>query len=59
MNQYRCNVKEKKVQVLELIPMDFFNKVEEIAMTNILVLYNTNLVPLAICVQPLLANLEQ
>jgi hypothetical protein len=39
--------------------MDFFNKVEEIAMTNILVLYNTNLVPLAICVQPLLANLEQ
>jgi hypothetical protein len=52
-------VKEKKVWVLELIPMDLLNKVEEIAMISPSVLYNTNLVPLAICVSPLLANLEQ
>lgn len=40
------------VQVLELVPMDLFDKVEKIAMTSLLVLYNTNPVPLAICVLP-------
>jgi hypothetical protein len=35
-------MQEKKVRVLELIPMDLLNKVEEIAMTSLLVLYNTN-----------------
>jgi hypothetical protein len=38
--------------------MDFIDKVKEIAMTNLLVLHNTNLVPLAICASPLLANVE-
>jgi hypothetical protein len=31
-------VQEKKVWVLELIPMDLLDKVEEIAMTSVLVL---------------------
>jgi hypothetical protein len=39
--------------------MDLLNKVEEIAMTSLLVMYNINLMPLAICVPPLLANIEQ
>ncbi len=39
--------------------MDFIDKVKEIAMTSLLVLYNTNLVPLAICASPSLANAEQ
>jgi hypothetical protein len=52
-------VKEKKVWVLEFIPMDLFNKVEEIAMISLSILYNTNSLPLAICVLPLLANLKQ
>jgi hypothetical protein len=52
-------VQEKKVKVLELIPMDLFNKAKEIAMTNPLILYNTNLVPLAICVSPPPREIEQ
>jgi hypothetical protein len=39
--------------------MDFIDKVKEIAMISLLVLYNTNLVPLVICVLPSLANAEQ
>lgn len=39
--------------------MDFIDKVKEITMTSLLVLYNTNPVPLAICASPLFANAEQ
>jgi hypothetical protein len=39
--------------------MDLFNKVEEIAMINLSVLYNTNPMPLAICVLPSLVDPEQ
>jgi hypothetical protein len=39
--------------------MDLFNKAKEIAMTNLLILYNMNLVPLAICVSPPSRELEQ
>jgi hypothetical protein len=39
--------------------MDLLNKVEEITMTNLSILYNTNLVPLVICVLPPLGELEQ
>jgi hypothetical protein len=49
----------KKVQVFEFVPMDLLNKVEEIAMTNLLVLYNTNPMPLVICALPLPANAKQ
>jgi len=52
-------VQEKKVWVLELVPMDLLDKVEEIAMTRLLVLYNTNLLPHAICVLPPLVNPRQ
>jgi hypothetical protein len=33
LNQYWCNVQEKKVWVFEIILMDLFDKVEKIAMT--------------------------
>jgi len=52
-------MQEKKVRVLELIPMDLLNKVEEIAMTSLLVLYNTNWVPLVIYVLPPHVDPEQ
>jgi hypothetical protein len=42
-------VHEKKVWVFELVPMDLFDKVEEIVMTSLSILYNTNPMPLAIC----------
>ncbi len=45
--------------VLKLVPMDLFDKVEEIAMISLLVLYNTNLVPFAICASPPPADYEQ
>jgi hypothetical protein len=43
-------VKEKKVRVFELVAMDFLDKVEEIAMTSLLVSYNINPMPLVVCV---------
>jgi hypothetical protein len=52
-------VQEEKVQVLELIPMDLLNKAEEIIMTSLLVLYNTNPMPLAICSLPSPTNPKQ
>jgi hypothetical protein len=52
-------VQEKKVWVLELIPMDLLDKVEEIVMTILLVLYNINPMPLVICALPLPTNVEQ
>jgi hypothetical protein len=52
-------LQEKMVQVFELIPMDLLNKVEEIAMTNLLVLNNTNPMPLVICVLSPPRKLEQ
>ncbi len=52
-------MQKKKVWVLELILMDLFDKAEEIAMTNISILYNTNPMPFAICVSPPFANLKQ
>ncbi len=52
-------MQEKKVKVFELIPMDLLNKAKEITMTNLLILYNTNLVPLAIRVSPPLGEFEQ
>jgi hypothetical protein len=39
--------------------MDLLNKVEEIPMTNLSILYNTNPVPLAICAPILVVDLEQ
>jgi len=39
--------------------MDLLDKVEEIPMTSLLVLYNTNPVPLVICSPPPFANVEQ
>jgi hypothetical protein len=39
--------------------MDFLDKVEDIKMINLLILYNTNLMPLTICALPLLIDLEQ
>jgi hypothetical protein len=42
-------VQEKKIWVLELVLMDLLDKVEEISMTNLLILYNTYPAPLAIC----------
>ncbi len=39
--------------------MDLLDKVEEIAMTSLLVLYNTNLVPLVICALAPPIDLEQ
>jgi len=49
----------KKVWVFELVPMDLFNKAEEIAMTSLFVLYNTNIVPLVISALPLPTNPKQ
>ncbi len=59
LNQYQFNVQNKKVEVLELVPMDLLNKAKEIAMMNQLVLYNTNPMPLVICVPPPLGEHEQ
>jgi hypothetical protein len=39
--------------------MDLLNKAEKIAMTSLLLLYNINLVPVAICVPLLPVNIEQ
>ncbi len=39
--------------------MDLLDKVEEIAMTSLSILYNTNLVPLAICTPTPVANSKQ
>jgi hypothetical protein len=39
--------------------MDLLDKAEEITMTNLSVLYNTNLVPLVICALPPPANFKQ
>jgi hypothetical protein len=52
-------VHESKIQVLELVPMDLLDKTEKIAMISLSILYNINLVPLAICVLTLVANLKQ
>lgn len=52
-------MQEKKIWVLELVPMDLLDKVEEIAMTNLSILYNTNPVPLVIFIPTTAANLEQ
>jgi hypothetical protein len=52
-------LQEKKVRVFELVPMDLLDKVEEIAMTNLSILYNTNPMPLAICAPSPLGKLEQ
>ncbi len=52
-------MQEKKIQVLELVPMDLLDKIEKIAMTSLLILYNTNLMPLVICVPTTATNLEQ
>jgi hypothetical protein len=38
--------------------MDLLNKVEEIVMINLFVLYNINLIPLAICAPPPPLELE-
>jgi hypothetical protein len=51
-------VKEKKVWVFELIPIDLINKVEEISMTNLPILYNINLVPF-VCALLVAVNVEQ
>jgi hypothetical protein len=59
LKHYQCNVHEKKVQVFELIPMDLLDKAKEITMMNLSILYNTNPVPLTICVAPLLGKPEQ
>jgi hypothetical protein len=45
-------MEEKKVWVFELVPINLFDKAKEITMTNLLILYNTNLVPLVICALP-------
>jgi BarA-like signal transduction histidine kinase len=39
--------------------MDLLDKVEEIAMTNLSILYNTNLMPFVICALPSPANVKQ
>jgi hypothetical protein len=39
--------------------MDLFDKVEEITMTNLSILYNTNLVPFAICAPTPSVDFEQ
>ncbi len=39
--------------------MDLLDKVEEIVMTILLVLYNINPMPLVICALPLPTNVEQ
>lgn len=49
----------KKVRVFELVPMDLLDKAKEITMTSLLVLYDINLVPLAICASFLPTNAEQ
>jgi hypothetical protein len=49
---------KKKVKVLELVPMDLFNKAKEIAMISLFVLYNINPMPLVICVLPPSPELE-
>ncbi len=59
LNQYHCNVHEKKVQVLELIPIDLFDKAKEIAIISLLVLYNINPMALAICDLPSPTNPKQ
>jgi len=59
LNQYQCNLQEKKVQVHELVPMALLDKAEEIVMISLLVLYNTNPVPLAICALPPPVDVEQ
>jgi hypothetical protein len=59
LNHYQYNVHENKIQVLELIPMDLLDKAKEIAMISLSILYNINLVPLAICALTPTANLEQ
>jgi hypothetical protein len=51
-------VQEKKVWVFELIPIDLINKVEEISMTNLPILYNINLVPF-VCAMLAAVNVEQ
>jgi hypothetical protein len=45
-------MQENKVKVFELVLMDLLNNALENAMTSLFVLYNTNPVPLTICVQP-------
>jgi hypothetical protein len=52
-------LQKKKVQVLRLVPMDLLDKVKKIAMTSLLILYNTNPMPLAICPRTLVVDLEQ
>jgi hypothetical protein len=39
--------------------MDLLNKAEEIAMTNLSILYNINPIPFTICVMPLLVEPKQ
>jgi hypothetical protein len=52
-------VQEKKVRVLEFIPLNLLNKVEEIAITSLLVMYNTNPMPHVICAPSSPANVKQ
>jgi hypothetical protein len=52
-------VQEKKVRVLEFIPLNLLNKVEEIAITSLLVMYNTNPMPHAICALSSPTNVKQ
>jgi hypothetical protein len=51
-------VHEKKVWVLEFIPMDLLDKVEEITMTSLSIMYNKNPMSLAICNPTINPNLE-
>ncbi len=52
-------MQERKFQLLELALMDLLDKAKKIAMTRLLVLYNTNLVPIVIYVSPPLGEPEQ
>jgi hypothetical protein len=52
-------LQKKKVWVLGLVPMDLFDKVEKITMISLLILYNTNLIPFAICAQTPLVDPKQ
>ncbi len=52
-------MQKKKVQFFELVPMDLLDKAKEIIMTSLLILYNTNLVPFAICAPPPPIDVEQ
>jgi hypothetical protein len=52
-------LQEKTNKVFQLIPMDLFDKAKNITMISLSILYNTNLVPLAICLPTLAIDPEQ